>query len=110
MSDGRSLTLRGLAKREGDYWASIVLDYYVVGTGDSPEEAIMRSIRIAKAYLEEGCGSGKSLDQLKRRVPLRIRLDYYYLSLRSRFGRSRNPDHETQTVPFARPVPVAFPC
>jgi hypothetical protein len=110
MSDGQSLMLRGLAKREGDYWASIVLDYYVVGTGDSPEEAIVRSIRMARAYIEEGCGSGKSLNELKRRVPLRIRLDYYYLRFRSRFGPSRMSGHEAQTMPFVRPVPLAVSC
>jgi hypothetical protein len=79
MTDGRSLMLRGLARREGDYWASIVIDFNVVGTGDSPEDAIMRSIRMTVDYLEEGCAAGKKIRELKRRAPLRVRLDYRYL-------------------------------
>lgn len=110
MSDGRSLTLRGLARREGDYWASIVLDFYVVGTGDTPEEAILRSIRLTKSYIDEGCESGKSISQLKRRVPWRIQLDYYYLRVRSRLCYGRTTGRKTETVPFNRPVPVTMAC
>lgn len=106
MTDGRSLMLRGLARREGGYWASIVLDFNIVGTGDSPEDAIVRSIHMAKAYIEEGCEAGKTIRELKRPVPWRARLDYRYLHFRSRLALRKKQDHDDKTRPFSRPLPV----
>ena len=80
---GEGLTLRGVVKREGGYWASIVLDYNIVGTGDTPEDAVATSVWMTKAYVEEGCAAGRDLKSLKRATPARAKADYYLASILS---------------------------
>jgi hypothetical protein len=104
--DRKPFKLRGLAKREGDYWASIVLDFNIVGTGDTAEEAIIRSVRMTEAYLEEGHAAGKYFADLKHPAPLRVRADYYLLYLRHRLFAGKDHKRDGGTRPFTRLVPV----
>lgn len=94
--------LRGMARREGEYWASIVLDYNVVGTGDTPEDAISRSIRMTQAYIEEGRKLGRTLAELRRPAPLWLRVKYRMV--KCLFGRSpsNRPRADGHSRPFIR--------
>jgi hypothetical protein len=101
---GRTLTLRGIAKREGDFWASIVLDYNIVGTGDTPEDAIKRSLWMTRAYIEEGRKAGSSLAELRRPAPLRLRAEFRVAYCMRRMFAHDNHEHTGGTMPFTRDV------
>jgi len=106
--DNKPLMLRGLVRREGDYWASIILDFNIVGTGDSSEDAVARSIWMTTAYIEEGCAAGRTLASMRRPAAVSVRATYHAANLVSRVasrvlpGRERRTQEET--MPFARPV------
>ena len=104
--DSKPLMLRGVVKREGDYWASIVLDFNIVGTGDSPKDAIALSVWMTMAYIEEGCAAGKSLASMKRPVPASIRATYHVATLVSRVSPGRLRRSREGRMPFAETVLV----
>ena len=105
--DSRPLTLRGVVKREGEYWASIVLDFNIVGTGDTPEDAVACSVWMAKAYLEEGLAAHKSVESLQRRVPLSARARYQAAHFVSRVLGGRMLGGREEAMPFERRVFLA---
>jgi hypothetical protein len=100
----RGCRLHGLARREGDFWVSIVLDYDVIGTGDTPDEAIRTSVELAVSYIKEQLATGKELGALRHPAPLRYRLRYSWLriahAIRSHWD---GPSHG---VTFDEPLPA----
>jgi hypothetical protein len=105
--ESKPLMLRGIVKREGDYWASIILDFNIVGTGDSPEDAVALSLRMTKVYIEEGCVAGKSLASMKRPAAVSARATYLIARVLSRVLPGRERRSQDETMPFMRPVLVA---
>ena len=106
--ESKPIMLRGVVKREGDYWASIILDFNIVGTGDSPEDAVARSIWMTTAYIEEGCALGKSLASMRRPAAVSVKATYHVANLLSRALPGRERGTQEETMPFVRPVFV--PC
>jgi hypothetical protein len=105
--DSKLLILRGVVKHEGEYWASIVLDFNIVGTGDTPEAAVACSIWMAQAYLEEGLAAHKNVESLKRPVPLSARARYQAAHLTSRVLGGRMLWGREEAMPFERRVFLA---
>jgi len=106
--DTKPLLLRGVVKREGDYWASIVLDFNIVGTGNSPEDAVALSMWMTKAYIEEGCAAGKTLKNMRRPAAMSVKATYYVTSILSRVFPGRERHAREDTMPFVQTVLV--PC
>ncbi|NLO27287.1 MAG: hypothetical protein GX113_03775 [Actinobacteria bacterium] len=95
-----AVKMRGIVRREGEYWASIVLDYNVVGTGDTSDEAIKSSIWMAEAYIEEGRKLGRTLGELRRPAPLRLRIKFRVLKCLSRLSPGNRPGTDGRSMPF----------
>lgn len=105
--DTKPLMVRGVVKREGDYWASIVLDFNIVGTGDSPEDAVALSVWMTKAYIEEGCAAGRSLASLRRPAAISVKATYHLANLLSHVASGHERRSREETRAFSQPVFVA---
>jgi hypothetical protein len=102
--DSRPLTLRGVVKREGEYWASIVLDFNIVGTGDTAEDAVASSLWMTKAYLEERCAAGETVESLKRAAPVSVKARYHLANVASHASAARGRRGREKAMPFERRV------
>jgi hypothetical protein len=96
--------IRGMAVREGDRWASLVLDFDIAADGDTPEEAIRRSVDMTMTYLRSCKAEGRSLADCRRPAPLGCWLRYYWLFLYNNTSRGlRNGGGGA----FDMPLPMA---
>jgi predicted RNase H-like HicB family nuclease len=90
----RSCRLHGLVRREGDFWVALVLEFDVMGTGDTIEQAIRMARELTIEYVHEQRDLGRSAREIaKRHVPRRYWVLYYALRA---LGRTL-PDHDHHT-------------
>lgn len=74
--------LWAFVRHQGGQWHATSLDYSLVGSGESPEEALESLRSMAAAYLESCARDGLSPREALRPVPLRWSLSFFVDSLK----------------------------
>jgi hypothetical protein len=87
--------VRGIVFKEGDYWASMILNFDIVTAGDSPREALDAALAVATARVREGLAAGKSWEELQRPAPRRYWLRFFWESWKHTVRRRLRDGYQT---------------
>lgn len=84
--------LWAFVRRQGGQWHATAIDYSIVGSGDSPEEALESLNGLVAAYLDSCAREGLSSDDARRPVSLGWSLSFAVDGFRRAFRLARRKD------------------
>lgn len=67
--------IRAFLDIEGDHWVAIATDYTIIGVGDSSDQAAHRMLELLDEYLRLCHEEGKTLDEARRPISAKWRLE-----------------------------------
>jgi hypothetical protein len=103
--DRGNCKLHGLVRREGNYWVALVLEFDVLGTGDSAEQARRLAGDLTRSYVREQMELGKTCQQARQSAPLHYWLSFYWATLRRRILSRNDGTGGTRAFSDLMPLP-----
>lgn len=97
-----------VVRREDERWSAVAVDYTIVGQGTTPDEAVEAAMDAVVSYLRWCHDDGMTLDEARRPIPGRWRLE---IEAQRLIGRLRETLHRPSSMLDKHvAAPVAYSC